>query len=77
MNQRLKSLSSKDVEGILRKRGFTFLRQKGSHRQYVGFVGGRKQQVTVITGQKRFALGTLKSMIDQSGLSEQEWADSL
>lgn len=77
MNRRLRTISSKDVERILRRRGFILLRQRGSHKQYVGIVRGKKYRVTVITGQREFTPKTLRSMIQQSGLSEEEWLESL
>lgn len=71
-DKRLLSLSSKNVERILKKNNFTLSRQKGSHQQFVGYVKGKKRRVT-----KNFAPRTLKSMILQSGLSEQEWLESI
>ena len=41
----------------------------------MGYVKGQKMRVTVIVNQKRFAPKTLKSMIEQSGLSEREWLE--
>lgn len=76
-HRRLYSLSSKDVERILKKNNFILSCQKGSHRQFVGYIKGKKMRVTVIANQKNFAPRTLKSMILQSGLSEQEWLDSI
>ncbi|KPL02246.1 MAG: hypothetical protein AMJ73_08970 [candidate division Zixibacteria bacterium SM1_73] len=76
-NNRLLSLSTKDVERILKKNNFTLTRQKGSHQQFAGYVKGKKRRVTVIVNQKIFAPRTLKSMILQSGLSEQEWSESI
>lgn len=73
MNKRLASISSKDVDRILRKYGFQSSRIKGSHIQYVGYVSGNKRRVTVISNRKVFPLGTLKSMINQSGLTEEDW----
>jgi predicted RNA binding protein YcfA (HicA-like mRNA interferase family) len=67
------TLSSKDIEKILHKHGFVLSRQKGSHQQFVGFIHGKKRRVTVIANQKSFAPGTLKSMIRQSGLFEEEF----
>jgi len=67
------TLSSKDIEKILKAHGFILSRQKGSHQQFVGFVHGQKRRVTVIANQKSFASGTLKSMIRQSGLSQEEF----
>lgn len=77
LDKRLLSLSSEDVEKILKKNNFTFSRQKGSHQQFVGYIKGEKRRVTVMTNQKNFALRTLKSMILQSGLSEEKWLNSL
>ena len=66
-------LSSKDIEKILKRHGFTLSRQKGSHQQFVGFIHGEKRRVTVVANQKDFAPGTLKSMIRQSGISEDKF----
>lgn len=76
-DKRLLSLSSKDAEKILKENNFILSRQKGSHQQFVGYVKGKKRRVTVIVNQKHFARRTLKSMILQSGLSEQEWLESV
>lgn len=76
-NKRLLSLSSENVEKILKKNGFILSRQKGSHQQFVGYVKGKKRRVTVIVNQKNFAPRTLKSMILQSGLSERGWLESI
>jgi predicted RNA binding protein YcfA (HicA-like mRNA interferase family) len=64
-----RKLSSKDVEKILIKH----VSQKGSHRQFKGVVKGRKRRVTVLADRKSFHPKTLKSMIRQSGLTEEEF----
>ena len=66
-------LSSRDVERILIQHGFKFVSQKGSHRQFKGAVKGRKRRVTVLADRKSFHPKTLKSMIRQSGLTEEEF----
>jgi len=76
-NKRLLSLSSEDVEKILKKNNFTLNRGRGSHQQFIGYVKGNKRRITVIANQKSFAPKTINSMILQSGLSEQEWLDSI
>jgi predicted RNA binding protein YcfA (HicA-like mRNA interferase family) len=76
-DKRLLSLSSKDVERILKKNNFTLSRQKGNHQQFVGNVKGKKRRVTVIVNQRHFAPRTLKSIILQSGLTEREWLESI
>lgn len=67
------TFSSKDIEKILYRHGFVLSRQKESHQQFVGMIRGEKRRVTVIANQKSFALGTFKSMIRQSGLSQEEY----
>lgn len=75
MDRRLLSIDSRTVEKILRFYGFKLSRQKGDHQQFLGFVKGRKSRVTVLAKQKHFAPKTIKSMIQQSNLSEQQWID--
>lgn len=77
MHPKLRSISSKEVERILRKHGFTMVRSRGSHRQFVGFIHGRKRRVTVVADQKSFKPKTLNSMIRQSGFTEDEWINSI
>jgi len=68
-------LSSKDIEKILLKHDFKFVSQKGSHRQFKGVVKEKKRRVTVLADRKSFHPKTLKSMIRQSGLTEEEFFD--
>ncbi len=65
--------SSKEIENFLKSKGFELTRQKGSHKQFVGYVGGVKRRVTVIANQKYFTPKTMKSMIEQSGLNNEDW----
>ncbi len=64
------SLSYRQVAQILQARGFKMDRQDGSHQQWVGHVKGEARVVTVIAGAKDYAS---KTMIRQSGLTEDEW----
>ena len=73
MPEKHPSLSSGDIENILRRHGFKLSRQKGSHQQFVGFIKGGKHRVTLTAGRRDFPQGTLKSIIQQSGLSEEEF----
>ena len=75
-DRRLLSLTSDGVEKILKKNNFTLNRKRGSHLQYVGYIKGSKRRVTIIA-KRSFAPKTINSMILQSGLSEQEWLDSI
>jgi predicted RNA binding protein YcfA (HicA-like mRNA interferase family) len=76
MHKELLKLKSSEIERLLCRHGFYLSRSKGSHRQYVGVVAGVKRRVTVIANLERFPVALLKSMIKQSGLSEEEWLQS-
>jgi predicted RNA binding protein YcfA (HicA-like mRNA interferase family) len=77
MYPKLLSLTSSEVERILKTRGFYLSRIRGSHQQFVGHVRDQKRRVTVISNQKRFTPKTIASMINQSGLNEDEWLASI
>lgn len=59
----------RDIVRILKKHGFALDRQQGSHRQYEGFVDGKRRIVTV-AGKDGDDVppGTLSSIGNQSGL---------
>lgn len=61
----------RDVLRLLREHGFTIDRQTGSHRQLMGYVGGRRRLVTV-AGKESDELRreTLASIRRQSGLAK-------
>ena len=65
---RLIPLKPKEVEKILRKHGFEHIHTVGSHRQF--FNSQTKAHTTVPFGHRDLAKGTLKAIINQSGLSE-------
>lgn len=61
--------SSKYVVGVLLKKGFVFISQKGSHAKF------RKTGVSIATvivpvGKKEIPIGTFRSILRQSGLAE-------
>lgn len=59
----------REVVRILADNGFTLERQRGSHRQFKGFVGGRIQSVTVAGNDgDDVSKGILSSIRRQSGL---------
>ena len=65
-------LSGKDVIKALEKTGFKFVKQKGSHVKLRKFAGGRK--LTVIVPLKPvIRLGTMKSILRQSNLKNDEF----
>jgi len=77
LDRRLLVLSSREVARILERIGLTVSRQHGSHIQYVGIVAGVKRRVTLVADQQNLTPKTLKSMIEQSGLTEAEWLKML
>lgn len=76
---RLPSLSSKAIIRALRNAGFTEApdRGKGSHRAFVKRdVGGRVRLVIVPHG-KDIPRGTLLAILEQAGLSREQFLDLL
>jgi len=61
--------SSQEIISILIKNGFIFVSQKGSHQKY------RKGDKTVIVPapRKEIPVGTLRSIIRQSGLMRDDF----
>lgn len=64
----MKSVKPRQVIKVLEEKGFRFIRQKGSHRLY------RKGQlrVTIPYHNKDLKLGTLQSILRQSGIKKEE-----
>jgi predicted RNA binding protein YcfA (HicA-like mRNA interferase family) len=69
---RLRNLSGREVCGILSKHGFALVRQKGSHA-----IMQRAFEDSTITVpvplHKEIRIGTLQSIIRQSGVSRSEF----
>lgn len=64
------NITSKEVEKVLRRYGFVFVGQRGSHQQFKGTISGVKRRVTVLDNKKDFDIKTFQSMVRQSGLEE-------
>ena len=62
---KLPALRPKEVIKVLEKAGFSFVRQKGSHRIYVK----ENMGVTIPFHNKDLKKGTLRHIIKQSGLT--------
>jgi len=60
-----KRLSSVQVARVLNQSGFALVAQKGSHQK---FRNGLGRSVTVPAGRREIPIGTLLSIIRQSGL---------
>jgi predicted RNA binding protein YcfA (HicA-like mRNA interferase family) len=77
VHNRLRAVDARKVIQILQSFGFSEDRSKGSHHQWVKKSPSKVFRVTVISKAKFFKLETLKSMIRQSGHSEEEWVKAL
>ncbi len=70
---RLPSLTPAKIIRALERAGFLFIRQRGSHRVYV-----RGEKIIVIPfHNKDLRKGTLKNIIQHSGLSVDEFLELL
>lgn len=70
---RLPTLTPAKVIRALLRAGFVFIRQRGSHRIYVRGEKG----VVIPNHNKDLRKGTLKSIIEQSGLTVEEFVELL
>ena len=66
MSPRFPTLSAKDVTRILKRNGFVLTGQKGSHQKWRHANG--RQVIVAVHGNKLIPRGTLKSIIEGSGL---------
>ncbi|MBX3179345.1 MAG: type II toxin-antitoxin system HicA family toxin [Candidatus Hydrogenedentes bacterium] len=72
---RLPSLTAREVIAALKKAGFKEIRQRGSHLHLWHPV--RERLVTVPAHARELPRGTLKSIVRQSDLAEDEFNDLL
>ncbi len=72
---RLPSLSSKQVIRALRSAGFLEApdRGKGSHRAFVKKDASSRVRLVIVPQGKDIPRGTLLAILDQSGLSKEEF----
>jgi predicted RNA binding protein YcfA (HicA-like mRNA interferase family) len=61
------ALNAKDVARALKRNGFVVVGQKGSHQKWRHANG--RQVIVAVHGSKPIPIGTLKSIIEGSGLN--------
>jgi len=66
VSRRFPVCNAKNVVRVLRKNGFTLVGQSGSHQKWRHTNG--RQVIVAMHGSKPIPIGTLKSIIDGSGL---------
>ena len=71
MSRRFPVCSAKEVVKVLRKRGFVVVGQKGSHHKWRHENG--RQVIVAMHGSKPIPIGTLKSIIEGSGLDAEDF----
>jgi predicted RNA binding protein YcfA (HicA-like mRNA interferase family) len=67
VSERFPACSAKDVIRVLRRNGFSMVSQKGSHQKWRH--GNGRQVIVAIHGSKPIPIGTLKSIVEGSGLN--------
>jgi predicted RNA binding protein YcfA (HicA-like mRNA interferase family) len=66
VSERFPVCKAKEVVRVLRKHGFAMISQKGGHQKWRHANG--RQVIVALHGNKPIPIGTLKSIIEGSGL---------
>jgi predicted RNA binding protein YcfA (HicA-like mRNA interferase family) len=72
MAQKLPRLKADEVIRILRRHGFILVSQRGSHQKWRQPETGKQVIVSYHKG-KQLPLGTLRGIVEGSGISEEEF----
>ena len=67
-------LTADQVVRILKRHNFSLVGQSGSHQKWRNSVTGRQVIVAIHSG-RMLPLGTMKSIIEGSGINRAEWPD--
>lgn len=76
MPRKYPPLTPDDVIDILKARGFVLDRTRGGHDYYLGSIRGQRRLVTVSVHYREFSTQRIQDMIDQSGLTREEFYGS-
>ena len=71
MSRRFPVRNAKEVIKVLRKHGFELLGQSGSHQKWRHENG--RQVIVAMHGSKPIPIGTLKSIVEGSGLDVEDF----
>lgn len=72
MGAKFPRLKAVEIIRVLRRRGFVLVGSKGSHQKWRN-VSTEKQVIVPVHKGKELPLGTLKSIIEGSGIPLEEW----
>ena len=70
-------LEPREVIKVLKKNGFEFRSQKGSHRKFIKIANGKNYRVIVPMHDKEIKRGTLLDIITRSGKTKEEFMSEL
>ncbi|MDB5255045.1 MAG: YcfA family protein [Candidatus Nomurabacteria bacterium] len=68
-----KCYSSRHIATVLKKNGFQFISQKGSHAKYRKSIDGKIVMVVVPMSKQEVFYGTFKAILDQSRLAKEDF----
>ncbi len=71
MSRKFPVLSAKDVVRVLRRSGFALTGQAGSHQKWRHADG--RQVIVPMHGAKAIPIGTLKNIVEGSGIDVEEF----
>ncbi len=71
---RMRRLTSKEVEKLLKKYGFELISQKGSHQKWRNIELGLQVTVPEHSG-KILPIGTLRNILVNANIPESEWKE--
>ncbi|MDO8492088.1 MAG: type II toxin-antitoxin system HicA family toxin [bacterium] len=65
--------SSEEIITGLRKKGFVFVSQKGSHAKFRKYLGSSILTTIIPMERKEIPIGTFRSILRQSGLRKEDF----
>jgi predicted RNA binding protein YcfA (HicA-like mRNA interferase family) len=72
MGERIRRMTARELESLLRRHGFLLVSQKGSHRKWRNETLGLHVVVPEHRG-RQLPLGTLRSILTTAEIPENEW----
>lgn len=72
MGEKIRVFTARELERLLSRYGFILVSQKGSHRKWRNFETSRQVIVPAHSG-KTLPLGTLRNILQNSEIPEDEW----
>ncbi|MCL2285255.1 MAG: type II toxin-antitoxin system HicA family toxin [Firmicutes bacterium] len=77
MGSKYPVLKPSEIIKALKGFGFVFKSQKGSHAKYVRSIQGMPTRIVIVPMHDEVAKGTLRNILEQAGLSIDEFLEKL